>query len=115
MGKPVTQGLAEIDKCALLCSWYAENAPQILKPERRDSSAGESYVFHEPQGIILGIMPWNFPFWQVFRFIVPAFAGGNAALLKHASNVPRCALAIEETVIDSGYPCRDIQNHLPVT
>lgn len=104
MGKPVTQGLAEVDKCALLCTWYAEHAPQILRPERRDSSAGESYVCHEPQGIILGIMPWNFPFWQVFRFIVPAFAGGNAALLKHASNVPRCALAIEEAVTDSGYP-----------
>lgn len=104
MGKPVTQGLAEIDKCALLCRWYAENAPRILKPERRDSSAAESYVCHEPQGIVLGVMPWNFPFWQVFRFIVPAFAGGNAALLKHASNVPRCALAIEEIVIDSGYP-----------
>ncbi|MBE0678799.1 MAG: NAD-dependent succinate-semialdehyde dehydrogenase [Bacteroidales bacterium] len=104
MGKPVTQGLAEIDKCALLCTWYAENAVQILNHERRDSSACESIICHEPQGIILGIMPWNFPFWQVFRFIVPAFAGGNAALLKHASNVPRCALAIEETVLDSGYP-----------
>lgn len=104
MGKPVSEGLAEIDKCALLCSWYAENAPHILKPDRRDSSARESYVSYEPQGIILGIMPWNFPFWQVFRFIVPAFAGGNAALLKHASNVPRCAMAIEEIVIDSGYP-----------
>ena len=104
MGKPVTQGLAEVDKCALLCSWYAENAPKILKPERRKSSARESYICHEPQGIILGIMPWNFPFWQVFRVIAPAFAGGNAALLKHASNVPRCALAIEELVIDSGYP-----------
>lgn len=104
MGKPVTQGLAEIDKCALLCSWYADNAMQILKHERRDSSARESIICHEPQGIILGIMPWNFPFWQVFRFIVPAFAGGNAALLKHASNVPRCALAIEEIVIASGFP-----------
>ncbi len=104
MGKPVTQGLAEVDKCALLCSWYAENAPKILNPERRKSTARESYICHEPQGIILGIMPWNFPFWQVFRVITPAFAGGNAALLKHASNVPRCALAIEELVIDSGYP-----------
>ena len=104
MGKPVTQGLAEVDKCALLCSWYAENAPKILNPERRKSTARESYICHEPQGIILGIMPWNFPFWQVFRVIAPAFAGGNAALLKHASNVPRCALAIEELVIDSGYP-----------
>jgi len=104
MGKPVTQGLAEVDKCALLCSWYAENAPQILGPETRKSSARESYISNEPQGIILGIMPWNFPLWQVFRVIAPALAGGNAALLKHASNVPRCALAIEEMVNDSGYP-----------
>jgi len=104
MGKPVTQGLAEIDKCTLLCSWYAENAVQVLDHERRDSSACESYICHEPQGIILGIMPWNFPFWQVFRFIVPALTGGNAALLKHASSVPRCAMAIEDIVIASGYP-----------
>ena len=104
MGKPVTQGVAEIEKCASLCRWYAENAPQLLKPEQRNSSARESYVYKEPQGILLGIMPWNFPFWQVFRFIVPALTGGNAALLKHASNVPRCALAIEDIVIASGYP-----------
>lgn len=104
MGKPVTQGLAEAGKCALLCRWYAENAPQLLEPERRPSSAQASFVVHEPQGIILGIMPWNFPFWQVFRFIVPAFAGGNAALLKHASSVPRCALEIEDTVKAAGFP-----------
>jgi succinate-semialdehyde dehydrogenase / glutarate-semialdehyde dehydrogenase len=113
MGKPVTQGLGEIDKCALLCTWYAENAVQILKHELRDSSASESFICHEPQGIILGIMPWNFPFWQVFRFIVPALAGGNAALLKHASNVPRCALAIEEIVIASGYPSGLFRTILP--
>jgi succinate-semialdehyde dehydrogenase/glutarate-semialdehyde dehydrogenase len=104
MGKPVSQGMAEADKCALLCGWYADNAEAMLEPERRDSSARESYVYYEPQGIILGIMPWNFPFWQVFRFIVPALTGGNGALLKHASNVPRCALAIEEIVMASGYP-----------
>lgn len=104
MGKPVTQGLTEADKCALLCRWYAENAPRLLEPERRPSSARASYVVHEPQGIILGIMPWNFPFWQVFRFIVPAFAGGNAALLKHASSVPRCALEIEDIVRGAGFP-----------
>ncbi len=104
MGKPVTQGLAEADKCALLCRWYHENAPVLLEPERRPSSASTSYVSHEPQGIILGIMPWNFPFWQVFRFIVPAFAGGNAALLKHASSVPRCALEIEDIVKSAGFP-----------
>ena len=104
MGKPVSQGMAEADKCALLCSWYADHAAAMLKPERRESSARESYVYYEPQGIILGIMPWNFPFWQVFRFIVPALTGGNGALLKHASNVPRCAVAIEEIVKASGYP-----------
>jgi succinate-semialdehyde dehydrogenase/glutarate-semialdehyde dehydrogenase len=104
MGKPVRQGMAEIDKCALLCAYYAENAEVMLKPEKRDSSARESYIFYEPQGIILGIMPWNFPFWQVFRFIVPLLAGGNGGLLKHASNVPRCAMAIEELVHSSGFP-----------
>lgn len=104
MGKPVTQGLAEADKCALLCRWYADHAPGLLRPEMRPSSAHSSNVVREPQGIILGIMPWNFPFWQVFRFIVPAFAGGNAALLKHASSVPRCALEIEEIVKEAGFP-----------
>jgi succinate-semialdehyde dehydrogenase/glutarate-semialdehyde dehydrogenase len=104
MGKPVTQGLSEVDKCGLLCKYYAENAGRMLQPEKRPSSGRESYIFFEPQGIILGIMPWNFPFWQVFRFMVPTLTGGNATLLKHASNVPRCALAIEELVNDSGYP-----------
>jgi len=104
MGKPFAQGLAEADKCALLCRWYAEHAPRLLEPEGRPSSAQASFVVHEPQGIILGIMPWNFPFWQVFRFIVPAFAGGNAALLKHASSVPRCALEIENIVKAAGFP-----------
>ena len=104
MGKPVGQGRAEIDKCALLCRFYAEHAEGMLKPERRKSSARESYIFPEPQGLLLGIMPWNFPFWQVFRFIIPAFAGGNGALLKHASNVPRCAIAIEDAVVASGFP-----------
>jgi succinate-semialdehyde dehydrogenase/glutarate-semialdehyde dehydrogenase len=104
MGKPVTQGLAEADKCALLCDWYAENAPRLLAPEKRPSSAKESRVIPEPQGIILGIMPWNFPFWQVFRFIVPALAGGNGAILKHASSVPLCALEIEAIVKEAGFP-----------
>jgi succinate-semialdehyde dehydrogenase/glutarate-semialdehyde dehydrogenase len=104
MGKPVRQGLAEIDKCVLLCGYYAGNAEQMLAPVTMDSSARESRIYYEPQGVILGVMPWNFPFWQVFRFIVPAFAGGNGALLKHASNVPRCALAIEKAVVASGFP-----------
>jgi len=104
MGKPVRQGLAEIDKCVLLCGYYAGYAEQMLAPEKMDSSARESHIYYESQGVILGVMPWNFPFWQVFRFIVPTFAGGNGALLKHASNVPRCALAIEEAVVASGFP-----------
>lgn len=104
MGKPVTQGVAEIDKCALLCSYYAENAEKMLMPEKRISSAHESHVHFEAQGIILGIMPWNFPFWQVFRFMVPVVTGGNSALLKHASNVPRCAAAIEEVMKSAGFP-----------
>ena len=104
MGKPVRQGLAEIDKCVLLCGYYAGHAEQLLAPEKMDSSARESHIYYEPQGVILGIMPWNFPFWQAFRFIVPAFAGGNGALLKHASNVPRCALAIEKAIVASGFP-----------
>lgn len=104
MGKPIRQGVAEIDKCALLCRYYAENAEKMAAPEKRMSSACESYIHYAPQGIILGIMPWNFPFWQVFRFIVPTLAGGNGALLKHASNVPRCALAIEASVIAAGFP-----------
>jgi succinate-semialdehyde dehydrogenase/glutarate-semialdehyde dehydrogenase len=104
MGKPVSQGVAEAEKCALLCRWYAEHAPRLLVPEKRASSAHTSLVSYEPQGIILGIMPWNFPLWQVFRFIVPALAGGNGALLKHASCVPRSALAIEQIVAESGIP-----------
>ena len=104
MGKPVTQGVAEVEKCATLCRWYAAHAPLLLEPEKRTSSARTTLVVREPQGTILGIMPWNFPFWQVFRFIVPAFAGGNAALLKHASSVPRCALEIEKIVREAGFP-----------
>lgn len=104
MGKPVSQGVAEAEKCAMLCRWYAEHAPGLLIPDQRASSAAYSFVSHEPQGIILGIMPWNFPLWQVFRFVVPALSGGNGALLKHASCVPRSALAIEEIVTESGIP-----------
>lgn len=104
MGKPVKQGFQEIDKCALLCRYYASNAETLLSPEKRPSAAGNSIVFFEPQGIILGIMPWNFPLWQVFRFAVPNLAGGNSVLLKHASNVPRCAEAIEKLIREAGFP-----------
>mgnify|MGYP000995044005 FL=1 len=104
MGKPVVEGRAEIEKCALVCEYYAENAEKMLAPEPIASDAGTSYVAFRPQGIVLAVMPWNFPFWQVFRFAAPALMAGNAGVLKHASNVPRCALAIEQVFVEAGFP-----------
>ncbi|MEK6777662.1 MAG: NAD-dependent succinate-semialdehyde dehydrogenase [bacterium] len=104
MGKPVTQGRAEIEKCALACEYYAEHAAGFLKDEIIESGAGKSYVRFPPLGTILAVMPWNFPFWQVFRFAAPALMAGNTGVLKHASNVPECALAIEEVFRDAGFP-----------
>jgi succinate-semialdehyde dehydrogenase/glutarate-semialdehyde dehydrogenase len=104
MGKPVKQALAEVDKCALLCRYYATNTAGFSARDIRDSGARRSYVSLDPQGIVFGIMPWNFPYWQVFRFLVPALAGGNGAILKHASNVTACAMAIEAAVLRAGLP-----------
>ncbi len=104
MGKPLAQGRSEIDKCAWGCEYYAEHAERFLTPEPVATDAAKSYVAFEPLGIVLAIMPWNFPFWQVFRFAAPALMAGNAAILKHAANVPGCALAIEETFLKSGFP-----------
>jgi len=104
MGKPVVEGRAEVEKCALVCEYYAENAEQMLAPEPIESDASRSYVAFRPQGIVLAVMPWNFPFWQVFRFAAPALMAGNVGVLKHASNVPRCALAIEEVFVQAGFP-----------
>ena len=104
MGKPISQSLAEIEKCAWLCDYYAENAAEFLKDEVVETEAEKSYVTFEPLGIILGIMPWNFPFWQVFRFAVPALTAGNVCLLKHASNVPGSALEIEKVFTEAGLP-----------
>ncbi|MFO7831777.1 MAG: NAD-dependent succinate-semialdehyde dehydrogenase [Desulfuromonadaceae bacterium] len=104
MGKPVTEGAGEIEKCALVCEYYAENAEEMLADEPLESDAGKSYVAFRPQGIVLAVMPWNFPFWQVFRFAAPALMAGNAGVLKHASNVPACALAIEEVFTEAGFP-----------
>ena len=104
MGKPVAQGEAEADKCAWVCDYYAEHAEAMLAEQPRSTDASRSYVRFDPLGTVLAVMPWNFPFWQVFRFAAPALMAGNAGVLKHASNVPRCALQIEEVFRDAGFP-----------
>src|SRR5437764_7837381 len=104
MGKPIVQGEAEADKCAWVCEYYADHAEALLAEQPRQTDASRSYVRFDPLGVVLAVMPWNFPFWQVFRFAAPALMAGNAAVLKHASNVPRCALTIEEIFRDAGFP-----------
>ncbi len=104
MGKTFDEGRAEIEKCAFHCDWFAEHAAQYLAEEPADIGGGEAFVTFNPTGVVLAVMPWNFPFWQVFRFAAPALMAGNGALLKHASNVPGCALAIEEVLHQAGVP-----------
>lgn len=104
MGKPISGALAEVEKCAWVCEYYAESAHDHLAPEQIETDAGESYVTYEPIGPLLAVMPWNFPFWQVFRFAAPHLTAGNVGLLKHASNVPGCAQAIEGVFREAGYP-----------
>lgn len=104
MGKPIAASDAEIDKCAWVCDFYAEHAERFLSPETVATDATRSFVRYDPLGPVLAIMPWNFPFWQLFRFAAPALMAGNVGLLKHASNVPGCALAIEEVFRDAGFP-----------
>jgi len=105
MGKPIEQARAEVEKCAWGCEFYAERGSEFLQ-ERHIGTVQDArtYVAHEPLGTVLAVMPWNFPFWQVFRFAAPALVAGNTALLKHSSNVPRCALAIEEVFKEAGFP-----------
>ncbi len=104
MGKPVLQAIAEVEKCALVCEYYAKNGAAMLQPERIASDAADSYVRFDPLGVILAVMPWNFPFWQVFRFAAPALLAGNTCLLKHASGVSRCAARIEEIFRRASFP-----------
>lgn len=104
MGKPLKQGQAEAEKCAWVCDYYADHAERFLTPERVETDASKSYIAFEPLGIILAIMPWNFPFWQVFRTAAPALMAGNVVVLKHAANVTACALAIEKIFQEAGFP-----------
>ena len=104
MGKPIAQAEAEIEKCAAGCDHFAEHAARYLAVEEITTDATRSYVRHDPLGAVLAIMPWNFPFWQVFRFAAPALMAGNVAVLKHAPNVPGCAVAIERVFADAGFP-----------
>lgn len=104
MGKPVAQGRSEVDKCAWVCDYYADNAQAFLAPDLVATDASRSFVAFQPLGIVLAVMPWNFPFWQVFRFAAPGLMAGNAGVLKHASNVCGCALAIEKVFHDAGFP-----------
>jgi succinate-semialdehyde dehydrogenase/glutarate-semialdehyde dehydrogenase len=104
MGKPVREGRAEVEKCALVCDYYAVHAEHFMQIEMVQTGAGKSYVSYEPLGVVLGVMPWNFPFFQVIRFAAPTLMAGNGCVLKHASNVPQCALALERLFQDAGFP-----------
>lgn len=113
MGKPITQSIAEVDKCAWVCEYYAENAEEHLSPEEIETDAQKSYVSYEPIGVVLAVMPWNFPFWQAFRFAVPSLMAGNVGVLKHASNVMQSANNIQKVFERAGFPKGCFQN-LPI-
>lgn len=114
MGKPIQQAEAEVDKCAWVCDFYAENGQDFLKNQIVGTDAEKSYVQFNPLGIILGIMPWNYPFWQVFRWAAPSLMAGNVAVLKHSSNVPQCASVIEDIFRESGFP-KDVFKNIPIS
>lgn len=113
MHKPITQAIAEVEKCALLCDYYLENAESFLETKKIKTENSESYVSYEPLGVVIGVMPWNFPFWQVFRFAVPTLTAGNTVVVKHASNVPKCATTIQTIFEEAGFPKGCYQN-LPI-
>ena len=113
MGKPITQAIAEVEKCAWVCRYYADNAPDHLAPKTIETDATKSYVRYEPIGVVLAVMPWNYPFWQVFRFIAPALMAGNIGVLKHASNVMQSAQNIQRVFERAGLPKGVFQN-MPV-
>jgi len=112
MGKTFLSAVAEAEKCARVCRYYAETAEKHLAEENIKTNAARSFIRYEPLGVVLAVMPWNFPFWQVFRFAAPALMAGNAGLLKHASNVPQCALAIEDIFLRAGFPSGAFQTLL---
>jgi succinate-semialdehyde dehydrogenase/glutarate-semialdehyde dehydrogenase len=114
MGKPITQSVPEVEKCAWACEYYADSAESFLADQPVKTEAGKSYVMFQPLGTILGIMPWNFPFWQVFRFASATLASGNTIVVKHSSNVPQCAMAIEEAFREAGFP-EYVYRNLPIS